>query len=150
MMHLVFIICFLGFSSAQSVKEIVSCQTKENNLRTDCLFEPDPAGGHITCDYMNENSLVGSTNSSAKPEATYSHRTNVTIIDKTCRLYLTGFSSDKPQNFTCIIKQKRSVRQTSIVDKRKIPVCSALSFLFQPGSGVQMTILALFVLLELQ
>lgn len=97
----------------------MSCQTKENNLRMDCLFEPDPTGGQVTCDYLNGNSLAGSTNSSAKPEPAYTRRATVNITNKVCRLDLTGFSSDKPQNFTCIIKQRLSAMKTSIVDKSK-------------------------------
>lgn len=112
---------FLGVASGQTSLQISSCLTKEQNLRMSCKFTP-AADLKLpkNCYYKTETELIGNSNSSIVPDSTFKNRANVSISDTTCELYLKGFSDDKPQNYTCFIKQTASpVSVSAIVDKSK-------------------------------
>ncbi|XP_051977538.1 thy-1 membrane glycoprotein [Xyrauchen texanus] len=119
-------LCLLGFAAAQSILQISSCLTKEQNLRLLCRFTPNPDTKLLNCYYKTEGKLVGSTNSSHEPDSSFKNRATVAIVSDVCQLNLTGFSNDKPQNFTCIIKQTApEVSKSATVEKSKLSTCSA-------------------------
>lgn len=86
-----------------------------------CTFTPDPDPKlQKTCYYMTEDKLVGSTNSSSSPDSTFKNRANVSITANMCKLYLKGFSDDKPKNYTCFIQQTTTPMKISeLLDKSK-------------------------------
>lgn len=89
-----------------------------------CKFIPAPDSKlPITCSYSTEGKLIGSSNSSITADSTFKNRANVSITSTTCELSLKGFSADKPQNYTCSIKQTASPVSTSaIVEKSKTSI----------------------------
>ncbi len=110
---------FLGVASAQTSLQLSSCLTKDQNLEMYCKFTPDPKL-QKTCYYMTENKLVGSTNTSITPDSTFKNRATVSIVEDMCKLNLNGFSADKPQNYTCFIKQTATpVSVSAVVEKSK-------------------------------
>uniref|UniRef100_A0A8C7N4T8 Uncharacterized LOC109873284 n=1 Tax=Oncorhynchus kisutch TaxID=8019 RepID=A0A8C7N4T8_ONCKI len=137
----------LGFASAQKVTKLTSCLTKEKNLRMDCEYELTAATPVPTCTYTQENNVVGSTDPAKSQDPTFKNRGAVAIMEgiSICRLNLTGFSDDKPKNFTCTIKQKETVSKTSTVEKKLLLQCSAWS---EHGSMLMLTVTSLVLLLE--
>lgn len=112
---------FLGVATGQTSLQISSCLTKNQNLEMSCKFTP-ASGSSLqkTCYYMMENQLIASTNSSSIPDSNFKNRANISIVDNTCKLSLTGFSADKPKNYTCFIKQTASpVSVYATLDKSK-------------------------------
>lgn len=87
----------------------------------DCKYELTAATPVPICTYTQENNVVGSTDPAKSQDPTFKNRGAVAIMEgiTTCRLNLTGFSDDKPKNFTCTIKQKETVSKTSTVEKSK-------------------------------
>lgn len=118
---------FLGVATGQTSLQITSCVTKNQNLEMYCKFTP-ASGTNLPkiCFYMMENKLVASTNSTSTPAPEFKNRANVSIVDNTCKLLLTGFSEDKPQNYTCFIKQTASASVSAIVEKSKMTKLSYL------------------------
>ncbi|KAK7164532.1 hypothetical protein R3I94_003052 [Phoxinus phoxinus] len=142
----------LGVASGQTSLQISSCVTKEQNLQMSCKFTPatDPKLPK-TCYYMTESKYIGSTNSSSiPPDSTFKKRANVSLSNTACELYLTGFSNDKPQNFTCFIKQTDlPVSITAIVDKSTLQTCSAFGVVQHSGTALLLAFLTFTVLSEL-
>ncbi|XP_051539597.1 thy-1 membrane glycoprotein [Myxocyprinus asiaticus] len=119
-------LCLLGFAAAQTSLQISSCLTKDQNLRMLCKFTPDPdAKLPKNCYYKTEDKMVGSTNISLIPDSTFRNRATVAIVNDVCQLNLTGFSDDKPRDFTCFIKQTAIESKTATVEKSKLLTCSA-------------------------
>lgn len=110
-------------ATAQTSLVITSCLTKEQNLQMTCKFTPAPTPDPkiSVCNFMSEGKLVASSNASIVPDTPFKGRTKLAFEQNMCLLNLTGFSSDKPQDFTCNIKQtdKQATTLTSTVDKRK-------------------------------
>ncbi|XP_056601835.1 thy-1 membrane glycoprotein [Triplophysa dalaica] len=119
----------LGIATAQTSLVITSCLTKEQNLQMICKFTPAPTPDPkiSVCNFTSEGKLVASSNAGMDAESTFKGRTKIAFEPNMCRLNLTGFSSDKPQDFTCNIKQteKQATTLTSTVDKRNLAYCSA-------------------------
>ncbi|KAM9498009.1 thy-1 membrane glycoprotein isoform 1-T2 [Salvelinus alpinus] len=140
-------VCLLGFASTQTVTKLTSCLTKEKNLRMDCKYQLTAVTPVPTCTYTQENSVVGSTDPAKSPDPTFKNRGVVVITENitTCRLTLTGFSDDKPKNFTCTIKQKETVSKTSTVEKKLLLECSAWS---EHGSMLMLIVTSLVLLLQ--
>lgn len=122
-------LCLLGFAAAQTSLSVVSCLTKEQNLRMVCTFTPatTPDPKQSVCSFTSDTKLVASSDASAVPDNLYKNRGAVKFDQKTCQLDLNGFSNDKPQNFTCSIKQTASAPALKVatVEKSKLVTCSA-------------------------
>ncbi|KAG5843997.1 hypothetical protein ANANG_G00156800 [Anguilla anguilla] len=147
-MHLFIMFCLLGVLTAQEVKELTSCQTKEKNLRMDCKYTVPDTSKALTCEYRQEGKVMGSTDPKATVDTPFKNRANVTLLGvNVCRLVLTGLSQDKPKNNTCIITQGKSANKTVAVDPKTLIPCSAISVLFQTSPAVLLTLLP--VLLEM-
>ncbi|KAJ8401683.1 hypothetical protein AAFF_G00376540 [Aldrovandia affinis] len=145
-MYLLTALCLLGFLSAQEVTELTSCLTKEKNLRMDCKYTLTDTSTKPTCDYKQGTKVMGSTDTTVKPDSTFKNRANVTLMDKMCRLSLTGFSESGAKNYTCIIKQKTAADRTALVDGKALATCSAFSTLLQTGPAL-LTVMLLPLLL---
>ncbi|KAG7484817.1 hypothetical protein MATL_G00054720 [Megalops atlanticus] len=142
-------LCLLGVSAAQKVTQLSPCVTKENNLRLDCKYEAVEPSPQPTCEFRQDGKVMGSTNTSVTPEPAFKNRVSVVIMpDNMCRLNLTGFSDDKPRNYTCIIKQKKTAEKTSEFQKKNLATCSAISVLFQNSTNMLLIVMLLPVLLE--
>lgn len=147
-MHLVITFCLLGVLSAQEVTKLTSCQTKDKNLRMDCEYTLPDQAKKPTCEYRQDDQVMGSTDSTVKPEPTFKNRANVTLLEgNVCRLVLTGFSQEKAKNNTCIIKEAGTANRTQLVDPKTVLTCSAISMLFQSISKVLLAMTLLPVLL---
>lgn len=116
--------CLTGLATAQTITDLTSCITKENNLKMECNFNPAAsASPPPMCKFTQGNKIVGSTDRAEEQDATYRHRANVTIKASVCELYLTGLS-DNAQDFKCTIKQTEMKDKTARVVRSK----SFLSF----------------------
>ncbi|KAL0193451.1 hypothetical protein M9458_011747, partial [Cirrhinus mrigala] len=105
-------------ASAQSDLKLTACVNKEQNLEMFCKFTPVSDPKLTICYYKVKSVVVGSTDSTLSPDKTYQNRATVYIEENTCKLLLKGFSDDKPQNYTCYIKQSvEPLAITSLVDK---------------------------------
>nr|XP_055055319.1 thy-1 membrane glycoprotein [Misgurnus anguillicaudatus] len=123
-------LCLLGFAAAQTSLTIASCLTKEQNLRMVCTFTPAPTPDpkQSVCSFTSDTKLVASSDASAVPDNLYKNRGEVKFDQKACQLDLNGFSNDKPQNFTCSIKQTATgppALKLATVEKSKLATCSA-------------------------
>ncbi|XP_035288329.1 obscurin-like isoform X2 [Anguilla anguilla] len=105
-------------SSKVEVNELTSsCQTKEKILRMDCNYTVPDTSKALTCEYRQEDKVIGSTDPKVAVDPTFKNHANVTLLDgNVCRLLLTGFSGDKPKNYTCIITQGETANKTAVVD----------------------------------
>ncbi|XP_042564499.1 thy-1 membrane glycoprotein isoform X2 [Clupea harengus] len=149
-MNIIGTLCLLGLATAQTITDLTSCITKENNLKMECNFNPAAsASPPPMCKFTQGNKIVGSTDRAEEQDATYRHRANVTIKASVCELYLTGLS-DNAQDFKCTIKQTEMKDKTARVVRKEIPTCSAaLSILLQKGTGLFFIFMTLPLLSEL-
>ncbi|XP_041947768.1 thy-1 membrane glycoprotein [Alosa sapidissima] len=143
-MYIIATFCLLGLATAQTVTDITSCITKENNLRMECNFNPIETPSP-TCKFTQGDKIVASTYE--KQDPTYKNRANITMMDKVCEMSLTGLP-DNPQEFKCTIKQTVESSKVATVDKKTTAKCSGISVLLQEGTGLFLVLMTLPLLLS--
>lgn len=98
-----------------------------------CAFTPaqTPDLKISVCSFMLDGKVVASSNPTADIDNSYKQRAKLAFEQKMCQLNLTGFSEDKPKNFTCNIKQTASTVATksAMVEKSETKSFSLLIFL---------------------
>ncbi|XP_062391821.1 thy-1 membrane glycoprotein [Sardina pilchardus] len=146
-MFIIATFCLLGLATSQTVTELTSCITKENNLRMECNFNPVETPG-TTCKFTLGDKIVATTDAKETQDVMYKNRANATLMDKVCELSLTGLS-DKPQDFKCTIKQTNESSSVATVDKKTAEKCSGISVLLQGGTGLFLVLMTLPLLSEL-
>ncbi|KAJ8266265.1 hypothetical protein GJAV_G00128460 [Gymnothorax javanicus] len=127
----------------------------ERNLRVDCDFtrSSDVPPGPF-CEYKQDSRLMGSTLPNAQPFPDLKRRSNVTLVTPyKCRLIyarIQGAFDEKPYTYTCRVIQGTDALENSIaLHQRNVPVCSALSVLFQGVPSLLLTVMSLPVFLQL-
>ncbi|KAI1903292.1 hypothetical protein AGOR_G00025700 [Albula goreensis] len=127
----------------------------ERNLRVDCDFPrtaPVPPGPF--CEFKQDSRLMGSTLPNAQPIPELKRRSNVTLVTPyKCRLTyarVQGSFDEKPYTYTCrVIQGTQALENSMALHQRNVPVCSALSVLFQGAPSVLLTVLSLPVFVQL-
>ncbi|KAM8835087.1 uncharacterized protein ACB058_016525 isoform 1-T2 [Synchiropus picturatus] len=107
----------------------------ERNVRIDCEFPPTYEVGGPYCEYRQDSRLVGSmfpnmVNFVAMDDR---RRSNVSLVTPTlCRLTWAPMADEKPYTYTCRVYQGNKWKENSMaVHHRILPICSAISVMFQ-------------------
>ncbi|XP_068572664.1 uncharacterized protein si:ch211-215c18.3 [Cebidichthys violaceus] len=107
----------------------------ERNVRVDCEFPPTYQVPGPYCEYRQDSRLVGSTypNAVIYVSTEDRRRSNVSLVSPNlCRLTWAPLADEKPFTYTCRVYQGSSWKENSMaVHHRILPICSAISVMFQ-------------------
>uniref|UniRef100_A0A667ZFQ2 Thy-1 cell surface antigen n=1 Tax=Myripristis murdjan TaxID=586833 RepID=A0A667ZFQ2_9TELE len=136
------------FASAQKVTQLSYCSIDEHHLRMDCKYSLPAESPEAVCKYTQGERVLDTTDPEEEQHAPFKTRAKVRIFPgNNCRLLFKNLPNGK-SNFTCNIKQTETASKTSVVEKKLLLPCSALSVLLQSCSGLLLTFMTLPMLLE--
>ncbi|KAG7484816.1 hypothetical protein MATL_G00054710 [Megalops atlanticus] len=126
----------------------------ERNLRVDCEFPKTYVPPGPYCEFKQDSRLMASTRPNAQPIPELKRRSNVTLVNPyKCRLTyarLQGSFDDKAYTYTCrIIQGPQALENSMALHQRNVPICAALSVLFQGAPSLLLTVMSLPVILGL-
>ncbi|XP_061659014.1 thy-1 membrane glycoprotein [Syngnathoides biaculeatus] len=150
-MFLLTAIILFGFASAQKVIQLSYCSIDEDHVRLDCKYSLPAESPEVLCKYTQGERLLDTTNPDEKQHASYKKRAKARIFPgNVCRLLFKNLPNGK-SNFTCNIKfaNSSSTSKTSVVEKKLLLPCSALSVLLQSCNGLLLTLMTFPMLLAL-
>ncbi|XP_019941036.1 uncharacterized protein [Paralichthys olivaceus] len=119
----------------------------EKNVRVDCEFPPTYQVPGPYCEYRQDSRLVGSTYPNAVTYVSHDdrRRSNVSLVTPSlCRLTWAPMDDEKPFTYTCRVYQGSSWKENSMaVHHRILPICSAISVMFQSAPWLLSLVMSL-------
>ncbi|KAM4619925.1 uncharacterized protein ACJ7VT_006673 isoform 1-T2 [Polymixia lowei] len=147
---LLFVTSVSGFFFTPRGPQMYPCLTYlERNVRVDCDFPATYQLPGPYCEYRQDSRLVGSTYPNAVNLVSTDNRrrANVTLVNPTvCRLTWAPLADEKPYTYTCRVYQGSEWKENSMaVHQRLLPICSAISVMFQSAPWLLTLVMSLHV-----
>uniref|UniRef100_A0A3Q3A5D6 Si:ch211-215c18.3 n=1 Tax=Kryptolebias marmoratus TaxID=37003 RepID=A0A3Q3A5D6_KRYMA len=135
-----------------------SCLTYlERNVRVDCEFPPTYQVPGPYCEYLQDSRLVGSTYPNAVIYVSIDdrRRSNVSLVaPNLCRLTWAPMADEKPYTYTCRVYQGADRKENSMAVHHSeltlafsfagiLPICSAISVMFQSAPWLLSLVMSL-------
>ncbi|XP_051903463.1 uncharacterized protein si:ch211-215c18.3 [Hippocampus zosterae] len=121
----------------------------ERNVRVDCEFPDSNEIPGPYCEYRQDSRLVGSTypNTVIYVSMEDRRRSNVSLFaPNLCRLTWAPMGDEKPYTYTCRVYQGTSWKENSMaVHHRNLPICSAISVMFESAPWFLSAVLLQFL-----